>query len=340
MKYYKYFTIVILIMWLLTMSINELWYLYKDEWPISLTMVFGSFIAGASAEGGGAVAFPVFTLLFDMSPYTARNFSFAIQSIGMTSATLLILGKKIPIDKIAIKYCGISGILGLTLGAFLIADNIPPKEVKLFFVSLWLSFGFIMLFKTFKKNRIVISQIKIERSIDAIILILFGFTGGIISSIFGNGVDIFSFCLLTLYFRLSEKISTPTSVVIMTINTITGFLIHVFLIKDFDHEVLGYWLVASPVALLFAPLGAFFISFVSRKNIAAFLIFLIFLQFITAMIIIKPNNTQIMLSFLVFIIGMVLFILLNKYHKSIKSVNSLSKCDTQSDSEIFNNECR
>ncbi|MFM8770959.1 MAG: sulfite exporter TauE/SafE family protein, partial [Candidatus Kapaibacterium sp.] len=32
-------------------------------WPAALTMVFGSFIAGASAEGGGAIAFPVFTLL-------------------------------------------------------------------------------------------------------------------------------------------------------------------------------------------------------------------------------------------------------------------------------------
>lgn len=94
MKYYKYFTFIVLIVWFSVMSINELWYLYENEWPISLTMVFGSFIAGASAEGGGAVAFPVFTLLFDMSPYTARNFSFAIQAIGMTSASLLILGKK------------------------------------------------------------------------------------------------------------------------------------------------------------------------------------------------------------------------------------------------------
>lgn len=323
MKYYKYFTIIIIVVWLFTMSINELWYLFKNEWPISFTMVFGSFIAGASAEGGGAVAFPVFTLLFDMSPYTARNFSFAIQSIGMTSASLLILGKKIPIDKAAIKYCGISGIVGLIVGAFLIADNIPPKEVKLFFVSLWLSFGLVMLFNTFKKERIVISRIKIEQRKDEIILILFGFIGGIISSIFGNGVDIFSFCLLTLYFRLSEKIATPTSVIIMTINTIVGFFIHVFIIKDFGHEVLGYWLVAAPVALLSAPLGAFFISFISRKNIAAFLISLIFIQFITAMIIIKPNNVQIMLCFLVFIVGGILFIVLNKYHKRIK-VNNLT----------------
>lgn len=318
MKYYKIFIFTILAIWIFTMSILKLWYLYANEWPISLTMVFGSFIAGASAEGGGAVAFPVFTLLFNMSPYTARNFSFAIQSIGMTSASLLILSRKIPIDKTAIKYCGISGIAGLIIGIFLIADNIPAKEVKLFFVSLWLSFGLVLFFNTFKKERIVIQKIEVELQKDRIILILFGFFGGIISSIFGNGVDIFSFCLLTLFFRLSEKIATPTSVIIMTINTIVGFLIHVFLVKDFDYIVLGYWLTAAPVALFAAPLGAFAISFISRKSIAAFLILLIFIQFIVAMIIIEPNNRQIILCFLVFISGGILFTILNKYHKRNK----------------------
>jgi uncharacterized membrane protein YfcA len=31
---------------------------------MTLTMVFGSFIAGSTSEGGAAVAFPVLTLLF------------------------------------------------------------------------------------------------------------------------------------------------------------------------------------------------------------------------------------------------------------------------------------
>ena len=31
-------------------------------------MGFGSFIAGATTEGGGAVAFPVLTLLFEIPP--------------------------------------------------------------------------------------------------------------------------------------------------------------------------------------------------------------------------------------------------------------------------------
>ncbi len=44
------------------------------------------------------MAFPVFTLLLNIVPSMARNFSFAIQRIGMTAASLLIIGLRIPIE--------------------------------------------------------------------------------------------------------------------------------------------------------------------------------------------------------------------------------------------------
>ena len=56
----------------------------------------------------------------------------------------------------------------------------------------------------------------------AAILILTGFLGGIFSAITGSGVDICSFSILSLLFRVSEKVSTPTSVVLMAINTCVG----------------------------------------------------------------------------------------------------------------------
>ena len=89
-------------------------------WPASITMMFGSFIAGASAEGGGAIAFPVFTLLLKIPPADARNFSFAIQSIGMVSASLLIIGRRIPIEWRGITYPAIGGLVGLIIGTYAI----------------------------------------------------------------------------------------------------------------------------------------------------------------------------------------------------------------------------
>ena len=56
----------------------------------------------------------------------------------------------------------------------------------------------------------------------AIVLIATGFLGGIFSAITGSGVDICSFSILSLLFRVSEKVSTPTSVILMAMNTCVG----------------------------------------------------------------------------------------------------------------------
>jgi len=63
--------ILILGIWSIYMIQHNVWGLFKEFWFMSVTMVFGSFIAGASAEGGGAVAFPVMTLIFKIQPEVA-----------------------------------------------------------------------------------------------------------------------------------------------------------------------------------------------------------------------------------------------------------------------------
>jgi len=49
---------------------------------MSITMVIGSMVAGATSEGGGAVAFPVMTLALKIKPSIARDFSLMTQSCG------------------------------------------------------------------------------------------------------------------------------------------------------------------------------------------------------------------------------------------------------------------
>ncbi len=51
-------------------------------------MVFGSFVAGSTAAGGGAVSFPVFTKLLHIPADEARTFGLLIQSVGMTMASV------------------------------------------------------------------------------------------------------------------------------------------------------------------------------------------------------------------------------------------------------------
>jgi hypothetical protein len=55
---------------------------FRGHYIMSLTMVVGAFIGGATSEGGGAVAFPVMTLALALEPGVARDFVYVSQSTG------------------------------------------------------------------------------------------------------------------------------------------------------------------------------------------------------------------------------------------------------------------
>jgi uncharacterized protein len=305
--YYLLFLVAVLTGWLWYMIGHESFYLYAKRWPAALTMLFGSFIAGASPEGSAAIAYPVFTLLLKIPPEVARNFAFAIQSIGMTSATLLIIGMKIKVEWNYIRYVTLGGLVGLIMGTYYVVPLISPMQAKLFFVSLWLSFGIALWIQNKNKNREVFDSIQSLMGSDIVKLIVFGFIGGIISSIFGTGINIFTFCLMTIYYQVSEKVATPSSVIIMTIETIFGVFIHAKVIGDFQPLAFELWIVCIPVVVFFAPLGAFVISKMPREGIARILYTILIVQFIGAMWVIKPSLTQAMICGGILLFGTSLF---------------------------------
>jgi uncharacterized protein len=277
-----------------------------------LTMIFGSFIAGSSPEGSAAISYPIYTLLLKIPPPVARNFSFAIQSIGMTSASLLILNLKIKVEWNYIKYVTLGGVFGLIFGTYYIVPLISPPLAKLFFVSLWLSFGLVLWYENRKPKREVFDAIAGFAKTDMARLIFMGLVGGMISSIFGTGINIFSFCFMTIYYRINEKVAVPSSVIIMTIETLLGFFLHAGVLKDFSRQSFEMWLVCVPFVAFFAPLGAFVISKVPRKVIATFLYIILFVQFIGAMWVIKPNAVHTAMSIAVLISGLATFYYLSR----------------------------
>ena len=118
---------------------------------------------------------------------------------------------------------------------------LSPPEKKLGFVCIWFSFAFAL----FLLNRCLLPLSPAppaprehkRRTFDAIpnfgawqaaVLVGVGFLGGIFSSVAGSGVDICSFSVLTLLFRVSEKVATPTSIVLMAINASVGEIISFF----------------------------------------------------------------------------------------------------------------
>jgi uncharacterized membrane protein YfcA len=313
---YFLFLLIVLTTWIIYTQNIDLLSLYSRRWPAALTMIFGSFIAGSSPEGSAAIAYPIFTLLLEIAPPVARNFAFAIQSIGMTSASLLIIGLKIKVDWNYIKYVTFGGVFGLVFGTYLIVPLVAPVMAKLFFVSLWLSFGIALWIENRRPIREVFDSIPNFQRKDIINLIAFGFIGGIISSLFGTGINIFTYCLMTIFYRVSEKVATPSSVIIMTIETILGFFLHAQIIGDFQPAAFEMWLACVPIVAFFAPLGAFIISKLSRLRIAQFLYAILIIQFCGAMIVIKPSLIQLLMCGTVLAAGLGTFTYLAKVKRA------------------------
>ena len=313
---YLIFLTIVLFGWFYYMLQNDSFEIYTRQWATVITMIFGSFIAGASPEGSAAVAYPIFTLILKIDPPVARNFAFAIQSIGMTSASLLIIGMRLKVEWNYIIFVTIGGVFGLFLGTYYVVPYVSPVQAKLFFVSLYLSFGIALWLQNRRPQREVFEKIENFKNSDKGKLIIFGLVGGIISSIFGTGINIFTFCLMTIYYRVSEKVATPSSVIIMTIETILGLFIHTQLINDFQPEAFEIWLACVPFVAVFAPLGAFVISKMPRKGIATLLYWILIVQFFGAMIVIKPTFMQFSLCMVVLASGIGLFGFLARVRKA------------------------
>ncbi len=300
------------VVWVTYMHVSQQWALFVDNGFMTATMVFGSFMAGASSEGGGAVAYPAMTLVFGIAPDVARNFSLAIQSIGMTAATLWIFLNRIPVERTYLKLGLFGGTVGIAIGTFFIAPYVPAAYSKMLFVSFWLSYGIALFLLNHVWQRTTRTALPDLSAGQRWEIIGVAVIGGILSSILGNGLDICTFAFVTLKYRISEKIATPTSVVLMASNAVVGFFLHSAVLQDMQPEAINYWLVSIPVVIFGAPFGAYVVSKLHRLVIATLLYLIIGAQFVGALLIVQPSATLLAFSGGVFLFGCGLFFWLTR----------------------------
>jgi uncharacterized membrane protein YfcA len=267
--------------------------LFREGWVMSVTMVFGSLVAGATSEGGGAVAFPVMTLLFGIAPPVARDFSLMIQTVGMVAAGWTILRLGIPVERHALVWSSLGGAVGVCLGISVVAPRLSPPAVKLFFVSLWLSFGMALLWVNRLRDRSIETTIRGFDRRHAALLAGTGLAGGCVSGMTGSGIDIVTFSLLSLGLRVCEKVATPTSVILMGVNAAVGFAWRATFAQPglgpIPDQAWGYWYCCIAIVVLGAPLGARLIAARSREFVVAVLLASILAQFAGAMVIVPKT---------------------------------------------------
>jgi len=283
--------------WLLATQ-PDTWAIVSSNWQVTLTMIFGSFIAGATSEGGGAIAFPVFTKVLSIAPYDAKVFSLAIQSVGMLAASLTIYMMRIQVLWRVIVWVSFGGVLGLYIG-LLLAPAIPASIIRMLFTLLAVSLAITLasLDKSSKGYHLSMPELN---GIERVILVSLGFVGGVISGLVGSGIDMLCFSVLVLLFRISETIATPTSVILMAVHSIAGIAMQLFVFEGVSTQVISYWLAAVPVVVIGAPMGAYFCSKLHFYQIRYVLIVLISLELISSLWLLNFDKELMIFSVLVF----------------------------------------
>jgi len=237
---------------------------------IAPIMALGSFVAGSTFLGGGAVAFPALTKILNVDPNTAKTFSLAIQSVGMSSASLYILLRVSIIPWVFIRYYLPGAVAGILTALGFVDQWLAPNDLRISFTLFILVFLLVYLWAFTNKDKHYDDLGPLTR-LDKHLIIKAGFIGGLLSGCLGSGADLVGFCLLALYFRLDLKLATQTSVIIMAQVSIVGIVLQGLVFKDIDTEVAHLWLLAAPVVMLGAPIGAIFCRRATTRSLLIFI---------------------------------------------------------------------
>ena len=232
------------------------WPFITAHWFYPAVMVLGGFVAGITPEGGGAVAFPLLSVFFEVDRSVARDFSLMIQSVGMTSASLFILTRPavdVRTFRPLVWFVPVA-LAGFVFGMRFLQD-LPVYLLQALFLSLITTFTLAYLFGDHRGTETALPGKGGKLALGAVLL-----AGGVCASLFGTGADILLYTLLVTRFRLQEKTATQMSIILMASLSILGFAYRGLEGSPLTADQLRTWLTAFPVVLVMAPLGAVLLS--------------------------------------------------------------------------------
>ncbi len=301
-------------LWLTYMVVTNSWHFFSEHWPVSFTMALGSFVAGATAEGGAAVAFPVFTKVLHIEPSTAATFGLMIQAVGMTMAGLVIVVRRIPILPRVIFWVSLGGVAGQILGTFWLSVGSPYSKILFTFVAT--VFGVALAISRWVLKWQPLDRVPIWGAKSQLTFVAIGVVGGTFAANTGSGIDMLTFIVLTLALGINEKVSTPSTVIIMGINSVVGFALHLLIKQDIG-IAFEYWMVAVPIVILGAPLGAYVASRARRDHIIGLLLFLIGLELVTTLILVPFSPAAITMTLIAVGVCVVWFISMLHFREQV-----------------------
>ncbi|EFO85338.1 hypothetical protein CRE_24164 [Caenorhabditis remanei] len=285
--------------------------LYQSYWHMPVTMIFGALVAGMTAEGAGAVAFPVMTLVLHLDPTIARDFSLMGQSIGMMSSLVCVVFMKVKFESMAVIFGILGAIPGFIFGVHYFDPLFTGAQKKMMFVSIWTAFAFALGLLNAQKKRPTFVKIPGFSVWKASVLFLTGIVGGVFDAFAGSGIDICMFSIVTLLFRVSEKTATPTTMILKGVVSVFGFWYRGVMMGDISETAWKYFAVTIPVVATMAPIGSFLGSHLHRQVIAG-LIYVLELASLIGFLLTNPSWALISIAVAIILLGFAFFTLIAK----------------------------
>jgi uncharacterized membrane protein YfcA len=276
------------------------------HWPIAVAMLGGSYVAGSTPMGGGTVGFPVLVMVMDLPATLGRDFSFAVQSVGMTSASIYILSRRQPIEWPMLRAALVGALIGTPLGIVYLAPLASDLAIKLLFATLLCSFGLLHLRRINEitgYHGITPTDLAFDNKAGFLVGLLASMT---VASITGVGIDMMIYMVLVLLCHADLKIAIPTSVILMAFTSLVGLSVKL-LTGSVQPGTFENWLAAAPVVAIGAPLGALVINWIGRRATLLFVSLLCVGQFIWTLV--HERGALTSWSLAASILGVLLFLL-------------------------------
>lgn len=246
---------------------------WKMEIAGYIAAVFIGIVLGMMGGGGSILTVPVLVYLLHLDPITATSYSLFIVGVtSLTGGTRAYIKKQV--DFKAVSEFGIPSIFSIFITRHFILPAIPEelfsvgniditRDMMLMIVFAFLMLtasAFMILNSDEEKQGQTITQ---ERNSKILPLALWGLTIGLITGLLGAGGGFLIIPALVLFVKLPMKTAIGTSLVIIAINSIFGFL---FSLKQtpLDWKIL---LLFTGLAIVGIYFGSRFAEKISGKTL-------------------------------------------------------------------------
>lgn len=214
-------------------------------------------------SGGALLTIPVLVYVFDINPYWATSYSMFIMGISNWTATIDNVKRNLIYYRIGL-YFAIPGLIVTFFIRRFILPIVPDMIFENEFLSIskgsaiMLTFAFLIFYTAIRalKRKVSIEYSTIQFS--PLINILRGAGIGIVTGFVGAGGGFLIVPALLFTVRMPMKAAVATSLFVISITTLLGFL------GDFNPAIQMDWLLLI-LCTVFSVLGVFITNFIKDR---------------------------------------------------------------------------